>query len=77
MRNLNGLVWSANGRGRYVSVRTGANLDHLLYADLDGRTFELNLEAILPMYALPAPDGRRVAFPGRIISSNAWMLEQF
>jgi hypothetical protein len=77
IRNLNGLVWNSNGRGWYVSVRTGAGLDHPLYADLDGRTFELNLEAILPMYALPSPDGRRVAFPGRIISSNAWMLQEF
>ncbi len=44
--------------------------DWALYADLDGRPFELNLEAILPMYALPSP--RRS--PGRI--SGADHLEQ-
>lgn len=72
LRYLNGVVWAADGRGLYVSVRTSfSGLE--LYTDLQGHSSEL-LESPTPIYMVPSPDGRHVGFPGFTARSNAWLF---
>jgi eukaryotic-like serine/threonine-protein kinase len=72
LKNLNGIVWAADSRGWYVSTQTTAG-GLLAYVDVEGRVFNL-LETPLPTYAVPSPDGRRIAFPMWSVSSNAWLF---
>ena len=71
LKNLSGVVWAADGRGWYVSVR-GAKRGFLLYVDLEGRVLTNLMESIAPTYAVPSPDGRRVAFMHWTVSANVW-----
>jgi Tol biopolymer transport system component len=72
LKNLNGVVWAADGRGWFVSVRTDYG-GLLTFVDLDGRVVNL-LETAAPTYAVPSPDGRRVAFPEWSSVTNAWLF---
>jgi Tol biopolymer transport system component len=71
LRNLSGVVWAADGRGWYVSVRDGAR-GLLLYVDLEGRILARLTESMGPSYAVPSPDGRHVAFMDWTINANVW-----
>jgi Tol biopolymer transport system component len=78
LKNLNGIVWDAPGRGWYVSMRTDlgglyVSGGRMVYVDLQGRISNL-LDSLSPTYAVPSPDGRRIAFPDWTVSSNAWLL---
>jgi serine/threonine protein kinase len=69
--SLHGLVWAADGRGWFVSIDT--TIGHqLLYATLDGKTSSLG---DIQGWAVPSPDGRRVAFLNTIVATNAWLIE--
>ncbi len=72
LKNLNGVVWAANGMGWYVAVRTAGG-GILNYVDLQGHLTNL-LRTETPTYAVPSPDGRRIAFPDWSASSNAWLF---
>jgi hypothetical protein len=72
LTNLRGLVWAADGSGWFVSVNTAIG-NRLLYVFLDGRSTSLG---DIQGWAVPSPDGRRVAFMDRIIGTNAWMIER-
>jgi hypothetical protein len=78
LKNLNGIVWDAAGRGWYVSVRTdpGGRMftgGRLVYVDLQGHVSNL-LDSISPTYVVPSPDGRLIAFPDWTVASNAWLF---
>jgi Tol biopolymer transport system component len=73
LKYLDAVVWTADGRGWYVSVLTSSGT-RLMYADLQGRTSDLHLESMLSLYAVPSPDGRHIAFPEWTVSSNAWLF---
>jgi Tol biopolymer transport system component len=78
LKNLNGIVWDAAGRGWYVSTRTdsGGLFESgglLFYVDLQGRISKL-LDSMSPTYVVPSPDGRLIAFPDWTVSSNAWLF---
>jgi hypothetical protein len=45
----------------------------MLYVYLDGRYRSLG-EII--GWAVPSPDGRRIAFLNRIVATNAWLIER-
>ena len=45
----------------------------IMYVDLQGRFTNL-LATTTPTYAVPSPDGRRIAFPDWSVSSNAWLF---
>jgi len=75
LTNLNGVTWTADGRGWYACARTGSG-GLLVYADRQGRTSEL-LESSGWPYVVPSPDGRHVAFPLQTGSSNAWLVRGF
>jgi hypothetical protein len=72
MTDLRGLVWAADGRGWFVSVDTTVG-NQLLYVYLDGRFQSLG---DIHGWAVPSPDGRRVAFLNTIIATNAWLIER-
>ena len=62
MKNLNGLVWAANGEGWYAVEITPLGLA-MFYVDADGaHSWEL-LRSSLVLWAVPSPDGRKIAFP--------------
>jgi Tol biopolymer transport system component len=70
LANLNGLVWAASGRGWFVSVNTTVG-NRMLYVYRDGRYRSLG---DITGWAVPSPDGRRVAFLNRIVATNAWLI---
>ena len=75
-KSLNGLNWSADGRGWYVAFLAGAG-SVLSFADRGGETRDLLESAEGALYAVPSPDGRHIAFPLDIASSNAWLFRGF
>jgi eukaryotic-like serine/threonine-protein kinase len=70
--DLRGLVWAANGNSWFVSVDTTVG-NQLLYVWTDGRFQSLG---DIQGWAVPSPDGRRVASLNRIIATNAWIIER-
>ena len=74
LKNLSGVVWAADGRGWYVAVQgvTGGGL--LFYVDLEGRILTNLMESMVPNFAVPSPDGRRVAFADWTASANVWSV---
>ncbi len=70
LKNLNSVRWSGDGQGWYISVRTRLG-SILFYANLKGQISKL-LETGGPVYAVPSPDGRLVAFSEWTVSSNVW-----
>jgi eukaryotic-like serine/threonine-protein kinase len=70
--NLRGLVWAADGRGWFVSVDTAVG-NRLLYVYLNGQFRSLG---DIHGWAVPSPDGRRVAFLNPITATNAWLIER-
>jgi hypothetical protein len=50
----------------------------VLNVNLNGKiTDTLESDAVRFSWAIPSPDGRRVALNGSMISSNVWLLENF
>jgi eukaryotic-like serine/threonine-protein kinase len=75
MKNLNGLVWAASGQEWYVVERTP--LESVLFdVDGDGHSRELQKSPNM-LWAIPSPDGRRIAFPTETTSSNVWLIHGF
>ncbi len=71
MRNLMGVVWGISGQEWYVVERTP--LEVVLFdVDSDGHSWEL-LKSQSLLWAVPSPDGRRIAFPEDTTSSNVWV----
>jgi Tol biopolymer transport system component len=70
--NLSGLVWAADGGGWFVSRKTTIG-NQMLYVNLDGGFQSLG---DIQGWAVPSPDGRRVAFLNSIIATNAWLIER-
>ncbi len=72
LTDLHGLVWAADGDAWFVSVETTVG-NRLLYVYLDGRFHSLG---DIQGWAVPSPDGRRVAFLDRIVATNAWIIKR-
>ena len=68
--NLSGGAWASDGQAWFVSVATDLE-KRLLYVYPDGRLRSLG---DIQGRAVPSPDGRRVAFLDRIVTTNAWMI---
>jgi Tol biopolymer transport system component len=73
LTNLNGVVWAADGGGWYVSTRMASG-GLLTFVDLQGRVSRL-LETVSPTFAVPSPDGRRIAFPEWTPVTNVWRFD--
>jgi eukaryotic-like serine/threonine-protein kinase len=72
LTDLKGLVWAPGGNGWFVSLNTTVG-NRLLYVWPGGQSRPLG---DISGWAVPSPDGRRVAFLNRITSDNAWMLDR-
>ena len=71
LTDLSELRWAADGKGWFVTVETsiGTRMD---YVQLDGRVFPLG---DIQGWAVPSPNGRKVAYLNKISASNAWIIE--
>jgi serine/threonine protein kinase len=75
---MNGLNWSADGRGWFAVVSNNLrsewflNGSKLVYVGLDGHVERLR-EFAGTTFAVPSPDGNHLAFVDYTISSNAWV----
>jgi Tol biopolymer transport system component len=76
LKNLNGLVWAANGEGWYAVERTPLGLV-MFYVDAGGaHSWEL-LRSSIVLFAVPSPNGRRIAFPQDTPWSNVYLVKGF
>jgi hypothetical protein len=76
MKNLNGLVWAANGQGWYAVERIPLGLV-MFYVDADGaHSWEL-VRSSMVLWAVPSPDGRKIAFPQDTPWSNVYLVKGF
>jgi Tol biopolymer transport system component/DNA-binding winged helix-turn-helix (wHTH) protein len=70
--------WAANGKSFWVSVYTNAGKRSLLNVDLRGNAKPVLEENKMRLgWAIPSPDGRRLALWEASGTSNVWMLEHF
>ena len=71
LTDLSELGWTADGNGWFVTVETsiGTRMD---YVQQDGRLFPLG---DIQGWAVPSPNGRKVAYLNKISASNAWIIE--
>jgi hypothetical protein len=70
--------WAADGEGWFVTVGRGntlgeADLGYLVYVDRKGGASVL-ARSRRPLYAVPSPDGRHVAFPEMRTPSNVYLV---
>lgn len=72
LTNISGLNWTADGKGWFVVITTSAGRK-LFYVDRNGRTTALLDGA---SFAVPSPDGKRVALMIPSVLSNVWSVEQ-
>jgi Tol biopolymer transport system component len=76
MKNLNGLYWATNGEGWYAVEKTPLGLV-MFYVDTDGaHSWEL-LRSALVLWAVPSPDGRKIAFPQDTPWNNVYLVKGF
>jgi DNA-binding winged helix-turn-helix (wHTH) protein/Tol biopolymer transport system component len=73
---LQALDWASDGKGLFTSSRMSGVV--LLHTDLQGNAHVLwEPKGDSMIWAVPSPDGHRVAMPGFALSSNIWsMLRQ-
>jgi serine/threonine protein kinase len=74
---LSSVVWTADGKGLFVSSyqQRGAVLLHM---DLQGNTRLLwEHPGGIELYGVPSPDGRHLAIRGWNVESNVWVMENF
>lgn len=71
MSNLTGLVWAADNRSWFISTDTTVG-SRLFYAHDDG---SFQFLGDIQGWAVPSPDGRKVAFLNRSIATNAWTMK--
>jgi Tol biopolymer transport system component/DNA-binding winged helix-turn-helix (wHTH) protein len=70
--------WAADGKSLWVSVFTNAGKRALLNVDPRGSVKPvLEEDKMMLGWAIPSPDGRRLAIWEASGSSNVWMLENF
>jgi serine/threonine protein kinase len=74
---LSSVVWTADGKGLFVSSYSQRGAD-MLHMDLKG-----NLRLLwehpggIEIYGVPSPDGRHLAMRGWNVESNVWLMENF
>ena len=76
-KTLSSVVWTADGKGLFVSSYTARGAD-LLHLDLQGNTRLLwEHPGGIEIYGVPSPDGRHLAMRGWNVEGNMWMMENF
>jgi hypothetical protein len=72
LSDLKGVIWAADGSGWFVVSETDIG-ERMFFVLPDGRYHPLG---DIQGWAVPSPDGRRVAFRNRTTASNAWLLDR-
>lgn len=72
LTRLSVLTWAADGTGWFLSIDTSIGRRMYFY-DLKGHLTSLGT---IQGWAVPAPDGKKVAFLNDIVQSNAWILSR-
>ena len=76
-KTLSSVVWTADGKGLFVSSYTARGAD-MLHMDLQGNTRLLwEHPGGIEIYGVPSPDGRHLAMRGWNVEGNMWMMENF
>jgi serine/threonine protein kinase/Tol biopolymer transport system component len=76
-KTLSSVVWTADGKGLYVSSYTARGAD-MLHMNLQGNTqFLWEHPGGIEIYGVPSPDGRYLAMRGWNVEGNMWMMENF
>ncbi len=76
-KTLSSVVWTADGKGLFVSSYTGRGAD-MLHMDFQGNTQLLwEHPGGIEIYGVPSPDGRHLAMRGWNVEGNLWMMENF
>jgi len=74
---LSSVVWTADGKGLFVSSYTQRGAD-MLHMDLQGNAQLLWEDpGGIEVYGVSSPDGRYLAMRGWNVESNVWMMENF
>jgi serine/threonine protein kinase/dipeptidyl aminopeptidase/acylaminoacyl peptidase len=74
---LSSVVWTADGKGLFVSSYTARGAD-MLHMDLQGNTRLLwEHPGGIDIYGVPSPDGRHLAMRGWNVEGNMWLMENF
>ena len=75
--SLDSVAWAADAKSLFVSVHNRREAD-LLRVDLRGNSQLLwKQEGGYGTYAIPSPDGRRLAIKSWTLDANIWMMENF
>jgi Tol biopolymer transport system component len=75
---IGSLDWSADGRSLWVSAYTTKDTWAMLNIDLSGTvTNVLEQKSVRLGWAIPSPDGRKLALLELNGTANVWMLEDF
>ena len=70
LMQLASVRWAADGTGWFVSIGTTVG-KRMYFSDLKGRiTFLGDISG----WAVPSPDGKKLAFLNQVVDSNAWLL---
>ena len=76
-RTLSSVVWTADGKGLFVSSYSARGAE-MLHMDLQGNTRLLwEHPGGIEIYGVPSPDGRHLAMRGWNVEGNMWMMENF
>lgn len=77
-RFLNSLDFLPDGSGFYASNRTAPGSSELLFVDMQGKSKVVYRAAgLMRLWAIPSPDGKKVAIMSGTQDANVWMLENF
>ncbi len=73
-QRLSGVTWAADGQGWFVTAnaQTREGIE-LFYVAPDGTATFLRYDN--PLWAVPSPDGHKLAFIGETVDSNVWTLQ--
>ncbi len=69
---IKGAIWAADGSGWFAVSETEIG-ERMFFVLPDGRYYLLG---DIQGWAVPSPDGRRLAFRNRTTASNAWVLDR-
>ena len=70
--------WNSDGKSLWVHARTSKGVEAIVSVDLQGNVTPLFEDTEnLVGWAIPSPDGSRIAFYKQNMSSNVWLLRDF
>ena len=73
---LSSLDWMADGNGFYCSSGAMGQGAVLARVDMDGKSKVVHREpGARQIWAVPSPDGKRIAMAGATLDSNVWLME--